>query len=146
MVTDMKSKKISIQKNVLRPFYAASLPLLALSTVEGAQEQSSVAVTLSPGSPGAAIPDDYIGLSYETGSINGGNYFRPTNQPLLQVFNTLGIKSLRFGGNTSDSGTPANADLDNMVGFAKTAGIPVIYTLRLKAFSPSSAAAAAEVH
>jgi len=143
MVTDMKSKKISIQKNVLRTFFAASLALLALSIGEGAQAQSSVAVTLSPGSPGAAIPDDYIGLSYETGSINGGNYFRPTNQPLLQVFNTLGIKSLRFGGNTSDSGTPANADLDNMFGFAKTAGIPVIYTLRLKAFSPSSAAATA---
>src|SRR5260370_8878026 len=107
MVTDMKSKKISIQKNVLRTFFAASLALLALSIGEGAQAQSSVAVTLSPGSPGAAIPDDYIGLSYETGSINGGNYFRPTNQPLIQVFTTLGIKSLAFGENTPHSGTPA---------------------------------------
>ncbi len=144
MVTDVKSKKISIQKNVLRTFFATSLALLALFIGEGAQAQSSVTVTLSPGSPGAAIPDDYIGLSYETGSINGGNYFRPTNQPLLQVFNTLGIKSLRFGGNTSDSGTlPSNADLDNLFGFARTEGIPVIYTLRLKTFSPGAAAATA---
>ncbi|HTC94633.1 MAG TPA: malectin domain-containing carbohydrate-binding protein [Terriglobales bacterium] len=114
-----------------------------MSIGEGAQAQSPVTVTLSPGSPGAAIPNDYIGLSYETGSINGGNYFRPTNQPLLQVFSTLGIKSLRFGGNTSDSGTPANADLDNMFGFAKAAGIPVVYTLRLKGSSPGAAATTA---
>jgi Malectin domain len=140
----VESKKISTQKNVLRAFLTVSLALLVLSIGEVAQAQSPVTVTLSPSSPGAAIPDDYIGLSYETASINGGNYFRPTNQPLLQVFNTLGIKSLRFGGNTSDSGTlPSNANLDNMFGFAQAAGIPVIYTLRLKTFSPSAAAATA---
>jgi hypothetical protein len=144
MVTDMESKKISIQKNVLRTFFAASLVLLALSIGEDAQAQSAVTVTLSPSNPGAAIPDDYIGLSYETSSIIGGNYFRSTNQPLLQVFDTLGIKSLRFGGNSSDSGTlPSNADLDTMFGFAQAAGIPVIYTLRLQTFNPSAAAATA---
>jgi Malectin domain/Fibronectin type III domain len=144
MVTYVESKKITIQKKMLRAFFAASLVLLALSIGEAARAQSSVTVTLTPSNPGAAIPDDYIGLSYETNSINGGNYFFPTNQPLLQVFNSLGIKSLRFGGNSADNGTlPSNADLDTMFGFAQAAGIPVIYTLRLQTFNPSAAAATA---
>jgi len=65
--------------------------------------QSAVTVALSPNNPGAAIPQDFNGVSYETSALLGGNYFRSSNQPLLRMFSLLGIKDLRIGGNTSDS-------------------------------------------
>ena len=71
--------------------------------------------------------------------------FAPDNLPLIQLFHTLGIKSLRIGGNTSDRDVrrlpTAEADLDSLFLFAKAAGVKVLYCLRLHNGDPAVDAA-----
>jgi len=106
--------------------------------------QSAVTVALSPNNPGAAIPQDFNGVSYETSALLGGNYFRSSNQPLLRMFSLLGIKSLRIGVNTSDTGTlPSQPDITAALDFANAANLKLIYGLRLKTFDPTGNAATA---
>ncbi|MBQ5879257.1 MAG: hypothetical protein IIW59_04100, partial [Alistipes sp.] len=88
---------------------------------------------------GEPIADDYCGLSYETRIVlpdtSGTHYFSPENKKLVNMFKTLGIKSLRLGGNSVDvaaTPTPSANDLDALFGFAREAGVKVIYSVRLK--------------
>jgi hypothetical protein len=120
------------------------LALCAAIPGSAAAQSDAVTVTLNPSTPGATIPSDFLGLSFEETDLlpnsSGGYYFVNTNQPLLNVFNTLGVRSLRIGGNTADSGTqPANADIDALFGFAQAANAKVLYTLRLKTFNATTA-------
>src|SRR5262245_59470462 len=88
-----------------------------------------VRLSLDMEHPGAAIGPDFSDLSYEAAAIlpgDGPRYFRADNVALITLFHTLGIKSLRVGGNTSDRNalhTPEFADLDSLFGFAKAAGV-----------------------
>src|SRR5262245_6504818 len=81
----------------------------ALSLLLVAQMASAGTATLAIDTqkPGSEISHDAIGLSYETSlmlpNTNGVRYFRPNNKPLVQMFQTLGIKSLRIGGNSVDA-------------------------------------------
>lgn len=96
---------------------------------------------------GAAIPDEFVGLSFEMESLfpddQGKYYFHKENQPLIALFAVLGIKSLRVGGNTADRPNvpvPSGSDIDNLFEFARAAGVKVIYTLRLRKGDPEVAA------
>ncbi len=119
---------------------------VAIAASAGAQS-AAVTISLSPSNPGATIPSDFLGLSYETATLlpnsnysTSQHYFINMNQPLITLFNTLGVKSLRIGGNTADSGTmPANADIDDAFGFAQAANVKVLYTLRLKTYDANAA-------
>jgi len=118
----------------MRYLHRAAVVLLLLTA---ALAQSPVLVTLDLAKPGSAIPDHFIGLSYETQHVladsNGKHYFSASNASLIKTFQLLGVKNLRVGGNTSDSGPiPSTADVDNLFAFAKSAGVDVIYTLKLK--------------
>jgi len=93
-----------------------------------------VTLSIEPASAGELINPEFTGLSYEVALVlpaaNGVHYFRADNAPLVALFRTLGIKSLRIGGNTSDRNVrqlPAEADLASLFGFAKAAGVKVIY-------------------
>jgi hypothetical protein len=96
--------------------------------------------------PGKAIPGHFAGLSFESAAtlpdVNGNYpYFRASNTALVELFKTLGIRSLRVGGNTSDRPSvaiPGQADIDQVFGFAKAAGARVIYTLRLRDSTPAA--------
>jgi len=99
---------------------------------------SSVDIALDLKSPYAAISSNFVGLSYEMwlvgAATNGAYFFTPANKPLLRMFQTLGIQSLRVGGNTAERATvkiPDKADIDSLFAFARAAGVKVIYTLRL---------------
>lgn len=99
---------------------------------------SAVSIQLDPASPGFEIPSNFTGLSFEAHLLfpdqNGKHYFRADNQPLIDLFHTLGIKSLRIGGNSSDRDArrlPSEADIDNLFAFAEAADVKVIYCLRL---------------
>jgi hypothetical protein len=112
---------------------------------------SPVTINLDPSHPGAAVPPDFSGLSFEVSLLlpneNGVRYFRPDNRPLLNLFHTLGIKNLRIGGNTSDRDVrqlPDPADLDSLFAFAQAAGVKVIYCLRLHHGDPQADAATAK--
>jgi glycosyl hydrolase family 79 len=108
-----------------------------------ATREAQVTVQVDANNPGIAIPEDFSGLGFEVALLqleNGTHYFRPDNAPLIHLFHTLGIKSLRVGGNTSDRDVrqlPSEADLDSLFGFAKAAGVKVIYCLRLHNGDPN---------
>jgi hypothetical protein len=120
-------------------FPLARLLVLALAILGSrAQAQSPITVTFDA-KAGPAIPDDFAGFSFEMERVlpdsKGGYYFSSANKSLITLFQTLGIKSLRVGGNTADRPTvnvPAEQDVDSLFAFAKAAGAKVIYTLRLR--------------
>ena len=109
-----------------------------------AQQSSRLTLTTATTSSGAAIPPDFLGLSFETADMlpradGRYPYFRSDNRNLVQLFRTLGIRSLRLGGNTSDRPgvpVPGKRDIDELFGFARATGVHVIYTLRLRNANP----------
>ena len=130
---------------------AVSTLFLASTSAVIAAGESVVNITIDPSKPGVAVPDNFLGLSYEAASIlpyeDGHYYFSPTNAALVNVFDTLGIKSLRIGGNTSDRDAvtlPKEADIESLFSFARAAGVKVIYCLRLHHGDPSQAAKTAK--
>ena len=115
---------------------------LAFCAVPG--QAAGWTVTTSSGTGAAAIPDDFLGLSFETADTlpkSDGTYpyFRADNYALVHLFETIGVKSLRIGGNTSDRpsvAVPGPKDIDELFGFARAANVQVIYTLRLRERTP----------
>ncbi len=97
-----------------------------------------VSVSIDASTLGTKIAPDYAGLSYETKrempDAEGKYYFTAQNAPLIKMFQTLGIKNLRIGGNTVDSpkvAIPVQADIDQLFQFAHAADTKVIYSFRL---------------
>ena len=133
-----------------RYFEIVLLTVVIVCALSGSRAiaQSPVAVTLGTGHPGSVIPRDFCGLSYETklampDSATGRRYFSPGNAPLIAAFKTLGIKHLRIGGNTAERPTvaiPNRADIDSVFAFAESAGVKVIYTVRMQGNTPDAAA------
>src|ERR1043166_5523413 len=92
--------------------------------VSSAFAQVPLTVTVGTKNPGATIPADFMGLSFEVSLLlpnaDGVHYFRPDNKPLLKLFRQLGIRNLRIGGNTSDRDAkrlPSEKDLDSLFTF-----------------------------
>ena len=113
--------------------------------------QSPVTVTIDAEAPGAAIPDDFIGLSFEISNVlpdtNGNYLFSAQNKPLVSLFTTLGVKNLRVGGGTAEMpayAVPGPADIDKLFAFAQATGVKVIYTFRLLNGDMTQAAALAK--
>lgn len=103
----------------------------------------SVVVAVDAAHARTTIPPDFSGLSFEVALLlpgsAGQHYFRADNLPLINLFHTLGIRSLRLGGNTSDRDArqlPSEVDFDSLFSFAKAAGVKVIYCLRLHQGDP----------
>lgn len=123
--------------------FGALLPV-ALRAQPPQTSEQQFTVTANTGAVGIAIPPDFLGLSFETADTlpksNGTYpYFRASNHDLINLFHTLGIRSLRIGGNTSDRPgvpVPDTRDIDHLFAFAKAADAKVIYTLRLRDSSP----------
>lgn len=97
-----------------------------------------VRLTLEAAPAAAAIPDEFSGLSFEISRVlpeKGWRYFSPKNEALVGLFRTLGVRSVRIGGNTTDEaqvGIPDAADLDDLFAFADAIDGKVIYSVRLK--------------
>lgn len=115
--------------------------LFAATLFAAARANASEPLTISinTSQPGAEISQEALGLSYETSLMlpdaRGIHYFRPDNQPLVTLFKTIGVKSLRIGGNSVDAPNvpvPSEADVTAFFDFAKAAGVKVIYSVRLE--------------
>ncbi len=141
---------IKTQRFILATFVGFNLAaaLAANAATETSAPAAAVTIAVDPQHPGAAVAADFAGLSFEVALVraneNGIHYFRPDNQPLIQLFHTLGIKNLRIGGNTSDRDAkqlPSEADLDSLFQFAKAAEVKIIYCLRLHNGDPQADAA-----
>ncbi len=117
---------------------------LSLTLRAAAADPLVVTVALDPQTPGLAIPPQAEGLSYESTTLmpraDGSHYFSAANAPLVRLFHSLGVTSLRLGGVTIDRPTTviSTADVDELFAFAKAAGAKVIYSVPLKDTVPAS--------
>lgn len=76
-----------------------SLKLFAQAT------PTTATLKLHPDQPGARVPKNFIGLSYETQQLSDPTFFSPNNTGLIAQFRALTPNGvLRLGGNTSDYG------------------------------------------
>src|SRR4051794_1390099 len=80
-----------------------------------------VTIQIQNDQPGRVIPTDYLGISVETGSIlageNGWHRFTPKNKSLVQLYKTVGVASLRLGGDQVDApeyAIPTRTDIDEL--------------------------------
>jgi hypothetical protein len=126
-------------RNVLALFVGLLAAVALVTSVRA--ESAPVQITISPRwqSPGAEIPADFLGLSFETKMLlpdrGGRRFFRGDNTELVATFRELGIRSLRIGGNSVDNpdvAVPAEADIDSLYAFADAADLRTIYSVRLK--------------
>ena len=142
--------KISNRRRLLQVLLIAG----AWLSVVGKSSGQPISVSVKIDQPGPQISQDALGLSYETGLLapgaDGVRYFRPDNLPLLRLFKTLGVKSLRIGGNSVDDPKiplPALDDVRAFFDFARAAGVKVIYSVRLHdGDAPSAAQYAKLIH
>jgi hypothetical protein len=82
----------------------AALPTLT-SIARAAQTTTTATLKLHNNEPGPRIPDNFIGLSYETNELTNPPFFSLENTGLIEKFRTLSPNGvLRIGGNTSDIG------------------------------------------
>ena len=98
----------------------------------------SVGIKIDETRPGASVPADFAGLSFERGPLYSGNagvpgyLFDPSNRSLVTLFHNLGLRSLRIGGGSVDTMVPAsNEGIDRLFTFAAEAGTKVVFSLRL---------------
>src|SRR5580693_2009978 len=99
--------------------------------------QDTITIVLNPTVTGKTIPPDFAGVSFETSSLNKV-FFSPTKDTLIQLFRTLGLQSLRVGGNSVDKDTMSavatsthftKSELDSLFLFAHKAGCKIIMGL-----------------
>jgi len=105
-----------------------------------------VTVKVQDDGKGTPMAPAFLGLSYESSMLlpkDGHYYFDAGDQALVNVFRTLGIKSLRVGANAVDDPripVPQEKDIDQLFNFARQAGVKVIYSFRLKDGNPAESA------
>jgi hypothetical protein len=88
-----------------RRFLLASAATAALPSLRAFAQTPTATLTLHPDKPGATVPANFIGLSYETAQLADPTFFSAANTGLIAQFKALtphGV--LRLGGNTSDLG------------------------------------------
>jgi len=104
-----------------------------------ANGETAVVVRIDPTKTGSVIGEDFSGVSFEMRMVregrDGSHFFDAADKELVAMFRSLGIHSLRVGGNSLDSATgngATEADIDSLFGFAKAANLKVIYSVRMK--------------
>jgi hypothetical protein len=102
--------------------------------------------------PGIRIPEDFLGLSFETVELGLDQLFLPDNASLISLVRHLGPKGvIRIGGNSSDrpslrKGTKVQrAQVEHLAGFLSATGWQLIYGLDLGSGTPEQAATEAEM-
>jgi hypothetical protein len=109
----------------------------AAQPLKGAARSSAFAATVTVRASKAAIgrtDDQYIGLSFESGTLNSGQFDNVGDLP--QLLRNLGHSVMRFGGNsvdTSFTGITPKA-LAGLVRLAKATGWTVLYSENLAHF------------
>lgn len=142
----MKNLRI---KNIVAASVVVISTCLSLTACSTSQE---TVIEVSTKNPGKEISEEMLGLSYETKDILPGDdgvyYFRPENEALLKLINTIGVKNIRIGGNSVDASNipiPGEEDIHSFFKFAKAANVKVIYSFRLKDGDPEVAKSAAKI-
>lgn len=142
---------LAIRIGVSVVFMTMSTAVRCASVAQPTTAPTEVSITI--GEPGVEIPADFVGLSFETKRTLAQPYmpatspsspanpptpprlFSADDKPLIAMFRTLGVRSLRIGGNTADRATvplPTHDDIDAVFRLARAADVKMIYTLRLR--------------
>lgn len=153
-----------------RRFLLASAATAALPSLHALAQATTATATLKlhSGEPGPRIPENFIGLSYETNELTNPTFFSADNTGLIEQFRALSPNGvLRIGGNTSDIGywkptpsSPAPAihvrdtgggeptsqlaysitpeAIDNLHGFLRATGWTCIYGINLGTNTPAA--------
>ncbi|MBS1858647.1 MAG: hypothetical protein JST11_24975 [Acidobacteria bacterium] len=121
--------------------------------------QVPVTITAHPSSPGTAIPADFIGLSFESGSLASATSFPAENPMFRQMLAQIGPGMLRFGGNSVDkltgwqasprtASTPtsvlATSDVDRIAALARAVNWKILYSVGLGTADAASDAGQAQ--
>jgi autotransporter-associated beta strand protein len=134
---------------------AGPLVVMLLCAGRIGAQTSTANVTLAINTTQAAaspIPSDFSGLSFEMGSViydsgNKGWYLSGTNANMVALLKTLGVKSIRVGGNSAETGNIAtNADEDAVLDFCHAIGGNLIWDLEIDGtlYDPPGKAAIAQ--
>jgi glycosyl hydrolase family 79 len=114
------------------------------------RDENELSVDFS--APGQRIPENFLGLSFETAGLLSGEIFSSANQSLISLIRGLGPKGvIRIGGNSSDrpslrKGLAWNrAPIEQLSGFLSATGWQLIYGLDLGSGKAEQAAAEAEI-
>jgi hypothetical protein len=93
-----------------------------------------------------AISNHYVGLSFESGTLNGGHFDESGNLP--QLLRSLGSSTMRFGGLTVDGGPSfpgsTKRSLAGLAGLAKASGWTVLYSEDLGHYNAAAVTADAK--
>lgn len=131
-------------KHISQTFCLLILNAMLPGLAAGAPQPVTVIVSDNPG--GKDLPPCFLGLSYEMSMLlpkDGRHYFDVSDTALVNTFKTIGIKSLRVGANAVDDeriAVPQESDIDALFGFARAAGVKVIYSFRLQNGNPAESA------
>ncbi len=88
-----------------RHFMLSAAATAALPHLRSLAQAPATSLVLHTDKPGAIVPHNFIGLSYETQQLSDPNYFSAANTGLVAQFKALAPHGvLRLGGNTSDYG------------------------------------------
>lgn len=136
-----------MKSNFLGPLLFASATLFFAARCSAADKNpdpndnrpAAITITIDAESPGDRIPDDFIGLSFETGSVRKNNagmpgyFFSSGNAQSLHIFDQLGVRHLRVGGGSVDANkvAPTYEEINELFSFAAKSGVRVVYSLRL---------------
>ncbi len=152
----MKINRSQIVKPGLATSIVGSLVVVMLLCVMNGLAQTttaSVALAIDTTQAAAApIPSDFSGLSFEMGSViydtgNQGWYLSGTNADMIGLLKTLGVKSIRVGGNSAESGNISTAaDQDAVLDFCHAIGGNLIWDLEIAGslYDPPGKAAIAQ--
>lgn len=118
---------------------ALLLLLFVLSPLLGnATTADTTRITVDYQMRGPAIHLHYAGLSFERQTMlpnaSGRHYFDTGDTALVSMFRTLGVRSIRIGGNSLEkkgSVAPTDNDIDHLFDFARAVGAKVIYSFPL---------------
>ncbi len=116
---------------------------------------TQITINIDASHPGAAIPANFEGLSFETKILTDSpDILNENDKTLIQLLKNLGAGVLRVGGDTSDeifwTGQPRTSttgpdsltttDVDRLSAFSRACGWPVWYGLNMGYFQPDVAA------
>jgi hypothetical protein len=88
---------------------SAFLLLAGCIACEHSNSSQDLSVKVDAAHPAAALPDDFLGLSFEA-SVLGSDRLAPSGSNLPALLRNLGAGHLRFGGNSLDRIAPWVAD------------------------------------
>ena len=114
-------------------------PRVSTTTITESPQASATTTTVNTlGQATGEITDHFAGLSFESGTLNGGHFDADGNLP--QLLRNLGSSIMRFGGNTVDRPTfqgSTQSELAGLAGLAKASGWTVLYSENLGHYNPA---------